>query len=243
MLKLCAFDLGNTLVNDSQLFSGAVQDISEWLMKQGAVRNAEEFRSVYEEVNWNTYLPFISHTYGEPVFFETSFRRLGITSVLPDEALRVYRQFLMNRLSLKPDLMEGLRYLRSRGLRLCIISNERTQRVTDFLSKTGLSSIFDEVVVSEAVGAEKPDPKIFQYALDLFSLKGEEAVMFGDNEIADGGCRSLGMPFVLVTEYKNHNWVWEEGSSHTPDYVMERISRESLKRFLTWKENPHDPHN
>lgn len=239
MLRLCAFDLGNTLVNDSLLFHGAVRDISEWLVSRGAVQNPEEFRKVYDEINRQTFLPFISHTYGELMFFEKAFSWLGTNTVSAEEALLQYRRFLLDRTHLSPVLIDGLNYLRSRGLRLCVISNERTVRVTDFLKKTGLDPMFDGVFVSEEVGVEKPDERIFRLALDSFSLTGEEALMFGDNEIADGGCRSLGMFFVLVTEYKNRHWVWEGGSSHPPDYVMDRISRESLQKFFSWREN-HD---
>jgi len=151
----------------------------------------------------------------------------------------VYRNFLLDRVSLDPEMVDGLEYLRSRGLKTCIVSNERTERVTDFLAKTGLGPLFDEVIVSEAMGVEKPDERIFRRALDLFSVRGEEAAMFGDNEIADGGCRGLGMPFVLVTEHKNREWGWEEGSPHPPDYVLDRITRESLQKFFAWKEQQY----
>jgi HAD superfamily hydrolase (TIGR01549 family) len=240
MLKLCAFDLGNTLGNDTLLFREAVRDVSEWLGVRGAA-DAEEFRAVYEEINRETFLPFISHTYGEIEFFENTFARLGIDDVTPQETLSAYREFLQNRLSVDPALVDGLEYLRSRGIRLCILSNERTERVKAFLAKTGLAPLFDEVFVSEAVGVEKPDERIFRIALERFALRGEEAAMFGDNEIADGGCRSLGMLFVLVTAYKNNGWRWEEGSPHPPDYVMDRITRESLQSFCAWMENPDVP--
>jgi FMN phosphatase YigB (HAD superfamily) len=239
MLKLCAFDLGNTLVNDALLFQNSVHDVSTWLAARAAV-DAEEFRSLYEEINRKTFLPFISHTYGELEFFEETFALLKIKTVSPQEALSAYRSFLLGRIGPDRELLDGLSYLRSRGMKLAIISNERTARVDAFLEKTGYLPLFDLVVVSEAVGLEKPDTGIFLFALDHFGLRGGEAAMFGDNEIADGACRDLGMRFVLITTFKNSAWRWEQGSSHTPDYVIERINRESLRNFCVWAETPYD---
>lgn len=240
MLKLCAFDLGNTLGNDTLIFREAVRDISEWLAGKGAA-DAAEFTAVYEEINRGTFLPFISHTFGEIKFFEKTFARLGIRNLTPRETLSAYRKFLQARITVDPALVDGLVYLRSRGIKLCILSNESTERVDAYLEKTGLAPLFDEVIVSEAVGVEKPDERIFRIALERFALRGEEAAMFGDNEISDGACRNLGMFFVLVTAYRNSGWRWEEGSPHPPDYVMDRITRESLQSFFAWTENPDNP--
>ena len=56
--------------------------------------------------------------------------------------------------------------------------------------------------------------------------------MFGDNEIADGACKKLGIYFVLVKDYMTKDWIWEKGSPHTPDYIMEKITRKDMVAFL-----------
>jgi FMN phosphatase YigB (HAD superfamily) len=82
------------------------------------------------------------------------------------------------------------------------------------------------------MGIEKPDLRIFQEALNRLNLKGEEMVMFGDNEIADGASKKLGIFFVLVTGYMNKGWIWEKGNSYPPDYVMEKITKKNMEMFL-----------
>ena len=57
-------------------------------------------------------------------------------------------------------------------------------------------------------------------------------VMFGDNDISDGAGKELGIFFVLVTTYRNKGWVWEKGANYKPDYMMQRISRKSIKVLL-----------
>ncbi|MGD9182177.1 MAG: hypothetical protein PVG15_11935, partial [Desulfobacterales bacterium] len=63
-------------------------------------------------------------------------------------------------------------------------------------------------------------------------IKGEEMAMFGDNEIADGAAKKLGIFFILVTGYMNKSWIWEKGSSYAPDYIMEKITRKDMEGFL-----------
>lgn len=73
---------------------------------------------------------------------------------------------------------------------------------------------------------------IFQEALNRLDVTGEEVVMFGDNDIADGACKQLGITFVLVTGYKNTAWFWEKGNPQKPDYIMEKITRRAVEEFL-----------
>src|SRR5699024_7971727 len=56
---------------------------------------------------------------------------------------------------------------------------------------------FDHVVISGAFGRGKPDPAIFRHALELLSVRPEEAMMVGDNPMTDIlGAQKTGMPSV-----------------------------------------------
>ncbi len=232
MLKACAFDLGNTLINDYQLTQRTVAEMGRWLGARGLVKADTLFGCVYHRVNKRTKRPFISHTFGELSFFEETFRELEIDSITPLEALERYRELLLENIELDEGVMKALTWLKEKKLTLVIISNESVARVGAFLERTPLGGLFDEVLVSEAAGYEKPDLRIFQQALALLKIKSSEMVMFGDNEIADGACRELGILFVLITAFKRQDWVWEEGNSHTPDYVMKTLNENTMRDFF-----------
>ena len=53
-------------------------------------------------------------------------------------------------------------------------------------------------MLSFEVGAVKPDPAIFETALDRLGVAAADAVMVGDSDEADGGARALGCGFTLV---------------------------------------------
>ncbi|WP_099157485.1 HAD family hydrolase [Virgibacillus ndiopensis] len=48
-----------------------------------------------------------------------------------------------------------------------------------------LSPYFDHVIISGAFGKGKPDPSIFDHALELLSVRRDEVMMIGDNLLTD----------------------------------------------------------
>jgi FMN phosphatase YigB (HAD superfamily) len=71
--------------------------------------------------------------------------------------------------------------VRSAGARVVAVSNNLVSEQEDKLRATGLRHLFDELVISEAVGVSKPDPAIFRMALDAACCQSHEAIMLGDS--------------------------------------------------------------
>ncbi|GAY14590.1 HAD family hydrolase [Mycobacterium sp. shizuoka-1] len=94
-----------------------------------------------------------------------------------------------------PDTVEVLRSLKASGLRTAVVSNIAFD-IRPALQAAGAE--FDEIVLSFEVGAVKPDPRIFQIALQRLGVSAGEAVMVGDSEENDGAARALGCDFILV---------------------------------------------
>jgi putative hydrolase of the HAD superfamily len=86
----------------------------------------------------------------------------------------------------------------SERYRLGIVSNfyGNLEAVCD---SAGLCSFFKVMVDSHCVGAEKPDPAIFQAALDKLGATPEETVLIGDSLRRDReGARRMGMRCIWV---------------------------------------------
>ena len=117
-------------------------------------------------------------------------------------------------------------------MRIALLSNESVERVDAYMEKTNLRHFFDTIVVSASLGIEKPDLRFFQEALNQLNIKGQQMAMFGDNEIADGAAKQLGIFFILVTGYMNRNWIWEKGNPYRPDYIMQKITKKDMEMLL-----------
>ena len=231
-IRACVFDLGNTLIDDSLLSRNAAEDMSRWLQERALISSREDFLTTFRRINYGTHEPFISHTFGEAEFFQKTFDELAVKAISAEEALKRYRNLLLARIEPDLSIAETFKLLRDKSIRIALLSNERTIRVDSYLEKTKLGPFFDAIVVSESIGVEKPDHRIFQEVLTRLNVRGDEAAMFGDNQIADGASKELGFLFVLVTAYQNHDWVWEEGQPYQPDHVMGKITPADMAEFL-----------
>lgn len=89
-------------------------------------------------------------------------------------------------------------------LRLGIITNGFTQLQQPRLARHNMQQHFDLLVVSDQVGAAKPSPKIFKYALDkMGGVPPERVLMVGDNPIADvQGGQQAGMQTCWYNPYQ-----------------------------------------
>lgn len=101
------------------------------------------------------------------------------------------------------DVTPCLRALKMRGMRLGVISNWDAE-LESLLRKVGLLPYFDVVVSSAAVGCRKPDPAIFEIALERMGVGARRAVHVGDLPEADGAASRVGMTPLIIDRKGAH---------------------------------------
>jgi len=106
------------------------------------------------------------------------------------------------RFSAYPDAAPALRELRARGLRLVVASNWDCS-LGEVLERAGLAPLVDGVVSSAMVGAAKPEPALFEAALDLGGCPAERALHVGDSVSKDvEGAARAGIAAVLLDRHR-----------------------------------------
>ncbi|MFA6583763.1 MAG: HAD family hydrolase [Elusimicrobiaceae bacterium] len=86
----------------------------------------------------------------------------------------------------------------AKDFRLGIVSNNYGN-LASMLESEGLLKYFGSVADSGVVGATKPDPKIFQAALDELGVSAQDAIMVGDSVKRDiAGAVTIGMSAALL---------------------------------------------
>jgi putative hydrolase of the HAD superfamily len=91
--------------------------------------------------------------------------------------------------------------LRRRGYRTGVISNAEG-RVERDLERAGFDGRFETVVDSHLVGIEKPDPRIFQIALERLGVAPDRAVYVGDLPSVDVvGSHAAGLAPILLDRH------------------------------------------
>jgi HAD superfamily hydrolase (TIGR01549 family) len=122
---------------------------------------------------------------------------------LVDEATEVKNE---RQVTLRGDLIPGadqmLRDLHTRGYRLAIVSDGPVGNVENVLRDYDLLDLFDAFAISEALGVEKPNPRIFIHALDRLGVAPEDygrTIMVGNNLSRDvRGANELGIVSVYL---------------------------------------------
>jgi putative hydrolase of the HAD superfamily len=93
-----------------------------------------------------------------------------------------------------PGVGETLKYLRRCGLELAVVANFDLT-LDSRLTELGLGSWFTTVVTPADAGAAKPDPAIFELALERLGVRPERTLHVGDGVSDERGALAAGMRF------------------------------------------------
>lgn len=158
-----------------------------------------KFLKVYEPINLNYW-----KLYRDEVITKQQLRRgrlhdafklieLEFSQEIIDQLAISYIDFLPHYNHLFPGTVELLEYLKP-NYKLHIITNGFEEVQFKKLNNSKIENYFKSITNSERVGVKKPNPKIFNYALDQAMTLPERSVMIGDNLEADiQGAKAVGM--------------------------------------------------
>jgi HAD superfamily hydrolase (TIGR01509 family) len=108
-------------------------------------------------------------------------------------ALAAYRETYVSTMRPVPGALALVDAL-ARHARLGVVTNNVVDQQVQKVDTLGLRPYLDAIVISEAVGLQKPDPRIFLVALDRLGCAPGEAVMVGDSWETDiTGARAAGI--------------------------------------------------
>ncbi len=144
----------------------------------------------------------ISKTELRETRFKKTFLDLGVE---PDRIpLKFEDDYVMlcpTKTNLFPHAHETLRYLKDRYT-LHLISNGFKESSELKVGNTNIGAYFQHFIISEIVGVNKPDPAIFEHALNLAGAKKNESLMIGDSLDADVyGAINFGMDAIYFNPF------------------------------------------
>ena len=91
------------------------------------------------------------------------------------------------------QLIDYMRRLRERGYKMAICTNNVREWEARWRAMLPVQEIFDVVVDSAFVGSRKPEPRIYQIALEQLGAAPEATLFIDDVEVNCEGARQLGM--------------------------------------------------
>jgi epoxide hydrolase-like predicted phosphatase len=100
--------------------------------------------------------------------------------------------------SVRAEVVDFCRSVRSLGLRTGLLTNNAREFEDFWKPLLPLDELFDDVVDSSEVGMRKPDPRIYELALERLGVPAERAVFVDDAPGNVEGARRVGMRAVLM---------------------------------------------
>jgi len=79
------------------------------------------------------------------------------------------------------ESIETVQWLRENGCRLALVTNGAGPAQRRKIDRFGLAPLFDAILIEGEVGFGKPDPRIYQRALEALDVAPADAWMIGDN--------------------------------------------------------------
>jgi putative hydrolase of the HAD superfamily len=207
VIEFVFFDVGETLLSPDPSWSAVTErvlrerghDIDGAEMTRAWREVGPRFRSASDEGIRFSLDAHASRSFWVALYHEL----LGQLGVSDDEAPEIlYRTFSDPRTyRLFPDARDALDTLRGRGRRLGIISNFESW-LEDMLARLGILEDFEVIAISGHLGVEKPDPGIFEWAVERAGVPAGSCVHIGDQPFFDAEAAiACGLRGVLLDRF------------------------------------------
>jgi putative hydrolase of the HAD superfamily len=125
--------------------------------------------------------------------------RLAALGIMTVEDRAAFKSRLFAYWGLMPGMDTLLRELQP-VCRLAVLSNTSRQGFAGYLvQRRGFGGLFDKVISSAEVGFAKPEPEIYQIALDRLHIKPKQALFVDDLKRNTDAAGALGIPAIVFT--------------------------------------------
>ncbi|WP_297338355.1 YjjG family noncanonical pyrimidine nucleotidase [Algoriphagus sp.] len=184
------FDLDHTLWDYDRNVTESLSELYQlYQLSELGIPTFKKFFEAFHAVNFQLWDWYNVGKIDKVNLRKERFPRIFAHAGGKSEAIPVeFEEDFMHRTSSKPHVFpyskEILTYLKGK-YKIHVITNGFNESQSKKMKSSGLDVFFDLIVTSETTGHKKPDPRIFQYAMDQLKTKSKDCLMIGDNPQSD----------------------------------------------------------
>ncbi|MDE5670967.1 MAG: HAD family hydrolase [Eubacterium sp.] len=204
-MKVIFWDFDGTLVYSNPLWSNSVYNALKSVDGNTTVTFSEIRKLMASGFTWHmpneNYTEFTNEKWWQYMnhYFYSCYLSLNTPQNIAEQATAKIRDIIKKKenYTLYSDAVSTLKKLKSKGIKNVILSNNYPD-LCDVLKELEIYDLFDDFVISAAVGYDKPRKEIFEIA-ENFYPNADEYYMVGDSVNADivgGNC--AGFKTILV---------------------------------------------
>jgi 2-haloacid dehalogenase len=104
-------------------------------------------------------------------------------------------------LSAFPEVRSTLQILKQAGMKRAILTNGSPMMIAAAVNNAGLAELIDLQLSVESVGVYKPDPRVYQLAVDVLGVPAQRIAFFSSNSWDAAGAAHFGFKVAWVNRY------------------------------------------
>ena len=207
MIKGIIFDLDNTLCNYNESAINGRLAIFKYLKEKYSFITDDALKKAFHKSSVIALQEYMSGQINERERqikrFYLFLKYLNLDEKEDPLFLRnLYYEKGIENLQLYPGVRETLTTLKEH-FKLAILTNGLVDVQNKKLDRLGIRDYFDCIIISEEVGVDKPDPRIFKITLNCISLKEKDVIYVGDDPPFDlVGAKKAGIKVVWFNPKK-----------------------------------------
>ncbi len=142
-------------------------------------------------------------------YYEQLLRNEGVLDSIEEKAELLFTELWCNNdRDLYEEVIEVMEYFKKRGYKIGVIS-DTSPSLQITLENLGLAKYIDSYICSDLVGAMKPDPVIYNAALESINVLPEESLYVDDYDIEADGARDLGITSFHIDRNGDRDKEWK----------------------------------
>ncbi len=194
-IRACVFDAYGTLFDFASAATGCADVLGAKAAPLTALWRDKQLQYAWLRALQGRYAPFWQVT-GEALDYALETLDLPQDGDLRTRLLELYRV-----LGTFPEVPEVLRRLRGAGFVTAILSNGSPDMLDSAVESAGLGGHLDAVLSVDEVRTFKPDPRVYQLAVDRLGLPAEAIAFQSSNAWDAHAAAAFGMRVVWCNRY------------------------------------------
>jgi len=231
-IKAIFFDADGTLVNHKECEKQALN----FLFDNIGISYKDDYQDVFRPID---IMLWENESYnGTPVSrddiptyrFKLLFEKKNINYDNYTKANEFFKVGLAKSVALMENAVEIIDYLHNKGYIICVVTNGLIELQRPRLTNSKINKYISHIMVSEEVGAHKPNPLIFNTLLKKICLDHSEVIMVGDslkNDIQGGKNANIKTVWYNPDHVKNKTGI-------LPDYKINNLLELKDMFWIAW---------
>lgn len=196
-LKTILLDIDNTIYDYDVCHNHALSETINHIINNYDINiSYDDILSKYNKINTNLKLILGStaSSHNRTIYFKQLLSNLNISISETLTITNFYWTEFHSKMILNDGVEEFLQYVTSIGLKVYLLTDFTLYEQLEKINLLGINSYITNIITSEEIGCEKPNPNIYLNALNIMGVKPHETIMIGDNYQKDiVGAKNIGI--------------------------------------------------